>query len=172
MTALLAAHPETTFKGDALTAIGKSEIELDHMDAARQAFERIRLELPGSAYAKQALVDLALVAVKQNRNADALDLWEQVSSQYPNDEVTKDAFLIVEPLLVAGGQLDNLPDVVGLSEDDIAERTYAAAQDLALSGDCETAIPQLQQFLDRHPESIRVLAARFHWDSANSTPTT
>ena len=172
MTALLAAHPETTFKGDALTAIGKSEIELDHMDAARQAFERIRLELPGSAYAKQALVDLALVAVKQNRNADALDLWEQVSRQFPNDEVTKDAFLIVEPLLVAGGQLDNLPDVVGLSEDDIAERTYAAAQDLALSGDCETAIPQLQQFLDRHPESIRVLAARFHlgqceFDSGN-----
>ena len=102
------------------------------------------------------------MAVKQNRNADALDLWDQISSQYPDDEVTKDAFLIVEPLLVAGGQLDNLPDVVGLSEDDIAERTYTAAQDLALAGDCEAAVPQLTQFLERHPNSIRVLAARFH----------
>ena len=162
MTALLDAHTETTFKGDALMAIGKAEVELGHMDAARAAFERIRSDLPGSTYAKQALVDLTLVAVKQNRNADALDLWDQISSQYPDDEVTKDAFLIVEPLLVAGGQLDNLPDVVGLSEDDIAERTYTAAQDLALAGDCEAAVPQLTQFLERHPNSIRVLAARFH----------
>ena len=162
MTALLDAHPETTFKGDALTAIGKFEVELGHMEAARQAFERIRSELPGSAYAKQALVDLTLIAVKQNRNEDALTLWEQISTGYPDDEVTKDAFLIVEPLLVAGGQLDNLPAVVGLSNDDIAERTYAAAQDLALSGECDQAVPKLAQFLERHPGSIRVLPARFH----------
>lgn len=162
MTALLDAHPETTFKGDALTAIGKFEVELGHMDAAGAAFTRIRSELPGSAYAKQALVDLALIAVKQDRNEDALALWEQISSRYPDDDVTKDAFLIVEPLLVAGGQLDNLPAVVGLSNDDIAERTFAAAQDLALSGDCDQAVPKLEQFLERHPESIRVLPAQFH----------
>ena len=60
------------------------------------------------------------------------------------------------------GQLDNLPDVVGLSEDDIAERTYAAAQDLALSGDCAAAAPKLEQFIDKYPNSIRLLAARFH----------
>ena len=46
-----------TFKGDALMAIGKAEVELGHMDAARTAFERIRSDLPGSTYAKQALVD-------------------------------------------------------------------------------------------------------------------
>ena len=84
------------------------------MNEARSAFEQIRSELPGSPFAKRALVDLALVAIKQNREDDALALWQTISTQYPDDEVTKDAFLLVEPLLVERGQLDNLPDVVGL----------------------------------------------------------
>ena len=162
MDLLLQESPETTFKGDALTAIGKAEIERDRMTEARAAFERIREELPGSAYAKEALVDLALIAVKQNRDADALALWEQISTTYPEDEVTKDAFLLVEPLLVEQGRLNDLPDVVGLSEDDIAEKTFAAAQELALSGQCESAIPQLTRFIEEHNTSPRVLAARFH----------
>jgi len=162
MTGLLEAHPQTTFKGDALTAIGKAEIERDRMADARLAFEQIRTELPGSPFAKRALVDLALVAIKQNRSDDALALWKDISTRYPDDEVTKDAFLLVEPLLVERGQLDNLPDVVGLSENDIAERTYAAAQDLALSGNCAGATPKLEQFIEKYPNSIRVLAARFH----------
>ncbi len=162
MSELLDAHPETAFKGDALTAIGKAEIERNRMDEARTAFERIRSELPGSPFAKQALVDLALIAVKQGRDDDALALWDDIATRYPDDEVTKDAFLLVEPLLVDRGQLDNLPDVVGLSEDDIAERTYAAAQDLALSGDCAAAQPKLEQFIDKYPESIRLTASRFH----------
>ncbi len=162
MTGLLEAHPETTFKGDALTAIGKAEIERDRMSDAKSAFEQIRSELPGSPFAKHALVDLALIAIKQNRPEDALTLWDNISTRYPDDEVTKDAFLLVEPLLVERGQLDNLPDVVGLTEDDIAEKTYAAAQDLALSGDCASAAPKLEQFIEKYPNSIRLLAARFH----------
>ena len=162
MRTLLDGHPETTFKGDALTAIGKAEIERDQMEAARSAFERVRSELPSSPFAKRALVDLALIAVKQGRQDDALKLWNQISSQYPDDDVTKDAFLLVEPLLVERGQLDNLPDVLGLSADDIAERTYAAAQDLALSGDCAAATPKLEQFIEKYPSSIRLISARFH----------
>ena len=132
MTELLLDFPETTFKGDALTSIGKTQIERNEMEKAKAAFDQIRRELPGSGFAKRALVDLALVAIKQGEDEAALALWAQISSQYPEDEVTKDAFLLVEPLLVERGQLDNLPDVVGLSEDDIAERTYAAAQELGL----------------------------------------
>lgn len=162
MSGLLDAHPETTFKGDALTAIGKAEIERNNMAQARTAFERILEELPSSPFAKRALVDLALIAVKQGREDDALTLWNEITSRYPDDEVTQDAFLLVEPLLVERDLLDNLPDVVGLSDDDIAERTYAAAQDLALSGDCSAAIPKLQQFIGKYPESIRITAARFH----------
>jgi len=162
MSGLLDAFPETTFKGDALTAIGKAEIERDRMEDAKAAFERIRAELPGSAYAKNALVDLALIAIKQGRHDDALQLWKTISTTYPDDDVTKDAFLLVEPLLIEREQLDGLPDIVGLSEDDIAEKTYAAAQDLALSGRCEEAIPKLSGFIGKYPESVRVLSARFH----------
>lgn len=162
MQTLLDAYPETTFKGDALTAMGKAEIERNRMGEARAAFERIRTELPGSPFAKHALVDLALVAVKQGREDDALALWGEITERYPDDEVTKDAFLLVEPLLVDRGQLNDLPDVVGLSSDDIAEKTYAAAQDLALSGQCAAAIPKLSRFIDEHPSSIRLTAARFH----------
>lgn len=162
MTNLLQEFPETTFKGDALTAMGKAEIERDRMEAARSAFDRIREELPGSAYAKNALVDLALIAIKQYRADDALALWSTISTTYPDDDVTKDAFLLVEPLLVERGQLDGLPEIVGLSENDIAEKTYAAAQDLALSGQCAEAMPKLEGFLEKHPESVRVLSARFH----------
>ena len=40
LNGLLDAFPETTFKGDALTAIGKAEIERDRMAAAKAAFAR------------------------------------------------------------------------------------------------------------------------------------
>ena len=153
-------------------AIGKAEVERNRMAAARTAFERIRSDLPGSN-AKQALVDLALVAVKQNRDADALALWDQISSQYPDDEVTKDAFLIGGA--VARRAADNwttCPMWWACPRTTLQKRP-SLPLGLGPPDNANPAIPQLTQFIERHPNSKRVLVLRASTSvSANSSKMT
>ena len=163
MTNLLQdAFPETTFKGDALTAIGKAEIERDRMAAAKAGLRPHQGRTP-----RQRLCQERPRRPRPHRHQAGprgrrpLPLANHFH-HLPGRRCDEGRLPLGGALAGDRGQLDALPDIVGLSDDDIAEKTYAAAQDLALSGQCAAAMPKLQAFLDKHPESVRVRSARFH----------
>ena len=89
--------------------------------------------------------------VKQGEDDKVLSLWDNIRTNYGNDNVAADAYNIVEPLLIQRGLLDNLPPAVGLDGAEIEQRFFESASYLALEDRCAEAIPRLSEYVRQYP---------------------
>lgn len=162
LTALIEEEPDSRYTADAKYQLAKTYLGLDKRSQATQWYENLLREHPNSPYIKFALVDLCLLNVKSGNNAKVLELWERIKTDYPNDKILIDAFNVVENVLVEEGRLDELPSNLGLTSADIEGKVYAAAADLAITGDCTRAIPKLEDYLQKYSPAIYGVPANYY----------
>jgi TolA-binding protein len=158
---LIMKAPESSYIPEALYALGRAYIETNQLANARTSLEQLRLDFPNSPRNKYALVDLCLVSVKQGNTSDVLSFWDEVREQYGQDPIAGDAFNVVEPILIDQGLLDNLPSGVGLDGNEIEERFFNAARNLALERNCEKAIIRLGEYIQNYAEGTFLAEAHF-----------
>jgi len=159
---LLDEHPKSRFVVDALYESARSQIELNLLDEARKRINRLIEEHPRNTRTKEALVDLCLIGIKQNRPDDVLATWDKIKTKYGNDPIAADAFLIVEPLLIENGLLDDLPPAVGLTGRDIEDRHFQAAVNLAINEEYTKALPRLEEYIRKYENGQHLGEAKYY----------
>jgi len=159
---LLEDHPDSRLVVEALFQAGRTHIERDELDKAEASLLRLVDDFGATPRAKQALVELCLVGVKQGQEDKVLALWDRIRNDYGNDNVAADAYNIVEPLLIRRGLLDNLPAAVGLDGDEIEQRIFESASYLALENRCEEALPRLEEYIRQYPAGRYISEAQFY----------
>lgn len=145
---LIASGTQSTYLPEALYALGRAEIETGKIGSAKVHLIQLRSEYPEALKSKNALVDLCLIAMKQDQSAEVLALWDEIRTNYGNDPIASDAYNVVEPVLIDRGLLNDLPPGVGLNTDEIEARLFNAARDAALERDCEKAVLRLTEYID------------------------
>jgi VWFA-related protein len=85
-------------------ALGQAEFALQHLDAAVQAFDRVRHDLPDY---EPVYFDLADSYIQQHRQSDALTVLREAERRWPNDAETH---LAAGCVLVARAALDDAVD--------------------------------------------------------------
>lgn len=158
---LVQLAPRSSYIPEALYALGRAYIEINQLDEAKVALETLRRDFSNSPRTKYALVDLCLIAVKQDKIDEVLLLWNQVRDDYGQDPIAGDAFNVVEPILIDQGLLDNLPSGVGLDGDEIEERFFNAARNFALERNCEKAILRLNEYIVNYAQGRFLTEAHF-----------
>jgi TolA-binding protein len=159
---LLEEYPNSRFVVDALYESARTLIELDELDDANTRLNELLSSHPRNPRTKEALVDLCLIGIKQDRPDDVLATWDKIRTTYGNDPVAADAYNIVEPLLIERGLLDDLPPAVGLSGEDIESRLYEAAVSLALEENYSKALPRLEEYLRQYENGNHIDEAHFY----------
>ncbi len=159
---LLDEFPKSRFVVDALYESARTQIERDELNDARQRLDELLSAHPRNPRTKEALVDLCLIGIKQNRPEDVLETWDRIRTTYGNDPVAADAYNIVEPLLIDRGLLDNLPPAVGLSGEDIESRLFDAAVSLAIEEKYTQALPRLEEYLRQYENGHHIDEAQFY----------
>jgi TolA-binding protein len=159
---LLEEYPSSRFVVDALYESARTQIERDELDDAHIRLHKLLSSHPRNPRTKEALVDLCLIGIKQNKPEDVLSTWDEIRTTYGNDPVASDAYNIVEPLLIERGLLDNLPPAVGLTGDEIENRLYQAAVSLALDENYTKALPRLEEYLRQYENGHHVDEAHFY----------
>lgn len=159
---LIETQLDSRYTVEAKYELGKTYLQQDQPDNARKWFENVLQEHPNSPYIKYSLLDLCLVYLKKGNNQKVIELWNRIKTEYPNDKVTVDAFNLVEAVLLDEGMMDELPENLGLSDTDIEERVYAAAADFAITGECEKAIPKLEEYLRKYQPGLYATPANFY----------
>ena len=150
LNALVASGIQSTYLPEALYALGRAEIETNDIESAKAHLLELRSTYPESLKSKNALVDLCLIAMKQNQPTEVLVLWDEIRARYGSDAIASDAYNVVEPVLIDLGLLNDLPAGVGLNTDEIEARLFNAARDAALERDCEKAIRRLTEYIENY----------------------
>ena len=159
---LLQEFPKSRFVVDALYESARTQIERDELEDARRRLDVLLSAHPRNPRTKEALVDLCLIGIKQNRPDDVLETWDRIRTTYGNDPIAADAYNIVEPLLIDRGLLDNLPAAVGLSGEDIESRLFDAAVSLALEEKYTQALPRLEEYLRQYENGNHLDEAQYY----------
>ena len=159
---LLNDHPESRLVVEALFQAGRSHIEQGQLAEAESKLLRLVDDFSATPRAKQALVELCLVGVKQEQEDKVLSLWDRIRTEYGNDNVAADAYNIVEPLLIKRGLLNNLPSAVGLDGAEIEQRIFESASYPALENRCDEALPRLQEYIRQYPAGLHISEAQFY----------
>ena len=159
---ILEEFPKSRFVVDALYESARTQIELDNLEDAEARINVLLESHPRNSRTKEALVDLCLIGIKQDRPEEVLKIWDQIRTSYGNDPVASDAYNIVEPLLIERGLLDNLPPAVGLTGQEIEERLFKAAVNLAIDGNYSQALPRLEEYLRQYENGSHVGEAHFY----------
>ena len=159
---LLDEYPKSRFVVDALYESARTQIELNYLDDAKRRINILLESHPRNPRTKEALVDLCLIGIKQSQDEEVLKIWDQIRSSYGNDPIASDAYNIVEPLLIDRGLLDNLPPAVGLTGQEIEEKLFKAAVNLAIEGNYSQALPRLEEYLRQYENGNHIGEANFY----------
>ncbi len=173
LTRLIENEVDSRYTVDSKYELAKTHLQRDNLGDARRWYEIILKEHPNSAYVKYSLLDMCLIFVKTGENNRVVEYWNRIKAEYPNDQVTIDAFNLVESVLLDQGLMDELPPNLGLSDRDIEARVFSSAADPAITGDCEKAIPRLEEYLRKYQPGLFAVQANYYlgscyFDSGNT----
>lgn len=162
LTRLIEEETDTRYTVDAKYELAKTHLQRDNLGDARRWYEIILKEHPNSAYVKYSLLDMCLIFVKTGENNRVVEYWNRIKTEYPNDKVTIDAFNLVESVLLDQGLMDELPPNLGLTDSDIESRVFSSAADPAITGDCEKAVPRLEDYLRKYQPGLYAIQANYY----------
>lgn len=153
---------------DAKFQLAKTYLEIDQRSQAKPLYESIVNEHVSSPYVSKSLLDLCLIHTKDSNREAAMDAFDQILTEYPNDKVLKDALAIVRNILLEERGADYL---TGLSEEhnildidkaELDEEVFLAAADHYFNQNCSKAIDVLGAYLNQFRPAIHATEANYY----------
>lgn len=164
---LISKFPNSSYLDDAFFELGKTYAQLDMVGEAMTVYQRIINEFPNSAYSSRTLVQLGLVSYSAHNTSQALEYYKKVVSLYPGTPESAIALKSIKDIYV---ELNNVDEYLAFVEEtgkviSIAEQDslmYSSAEAVYLSGDCATAIKNLDAYIARFTTGAFLLNAHYY----------
>ncbi len=163
LKSLLTDYPGTKFTVEAKYEIGSSYLTLGNLKEARNYYNDILSNHASSQYTKYALRDMCLIYVKEDNESKVKETWLKLKSNYPNDPVLKDAYVICKSMLIHDPEFQqDAITIGGASKTEVEEEVYAKASRYAQDGNCTLAVPKLNEYLSSFVPAYYALDAHYY----------
>ena len=167
MKELLEKYPGSAYMDDALFELGKSYVLKDNPSAAKVNYLKIVEQNPNSNYISKSLIQLGLIERNADNNVEALKYYKRVVQDYPGTPESSNALKSIRDIYVdmnnVNGYLayvEEMGEGVSVSEQD--SLIYIAAENAYLQGNCDRAIPNLRDYIQRFSKGAFLLNAHYY----------
>ena len=164
---LIQNHPASSYTDDALYELGRTWVLINNPKEALANYNRIINEHPNSNYVSRTLVQLGLIHRNAGDNTKALDYYKKVVENYPGTSESANALRTIREIYVDINMVDEYlvyvekaGQHITISEQD--SLMYNAAENVYLSGDCERALPGLDNYISRFSSGGFLLNAHYY----------
>lgn len=164
-------YPKSVYYDDALYEAAQASMITGENELALTYYHQIIRDYPSGSYMKKAELGEALVYYNQKQDEKALAAYKNIVQKYPNSVEAREALVQVKNISVTQGKVDdylayakNVPnaDVSQAAEDSL---TYESAELRYTQGNCESAVKDFDNYLQRFPDAIfRVNASYYKSD--------
>jgi TolA-binding protein len=165
---LLGKFPKSNYADDARYEIGNAYMQKENYNKALTYFEQLQNEHPKSSYIKKAMSKTALAYVNLDKNNDAIAMYKDIIAKYPSSEEAKESVTALRNLYVESGDVASFESYVknqsglNFSNAVIDSASYEAAELRFMKGECDLAINDFKNYIQKFPNGFFLLNAHYY----------
>ncbi len=162
------AYPKSKLRDDAMYELGNSYVKANEKDKAMQIYNRLSSEYRMSSFVPKALLRQGLVYYNASENEQALSKFKKVARDYPGTPEAVQSVATARLIYIDIGRVDDYArwvktlDYVEVTDADLDNTTYEAAEKQYLDNNTDKAIKQFNGYLNEFPNGIHALQAHFY----------
>jgi TolA-binding protein len=161
-------YPNSKLRDDAMYELGNSYVKANETDKAMQIYNRLSSEYRMSSFVSKALLRQGLVYYNGNENERALTKFKKVASDYPGTPEAVQAVSTARLIYIDLGRVSEYAswvrtlDYVEVTNADLDNATYEAAEKQYLDNNTDKAISQFNGYLNDFENGLHALNAHFY----------
>ncbi|WP_425593457.1 tetratricopeptide repeat protein [Aquimarina aggregata] len=164
----LKQYPRSTYRDDAMFALGDVYISENKTERGIQAYDRLIRDIPRSSYVPKALLKQGLVFYNGDQGNKALCKFKKVVAEYPDTDEALQAVNTARLIYVDLGRTDEYAtwvkglSFVDVSDADLDNTSYEAAEKQFLENNDSAAISGFEKYLNEFPNGLHALKSHFY----------
>ncbi|MEW4922960.1 tetratricopeptide repeat protein [Algibacter sp. 2305UL17-15] len=161
-------YPKSKLRDDAMYELGNSYVKANRVNEAMAMYDRLSSEYRMSSFVPKALLRQGLINYNANKNEAALGQFKKVAGNYPGTPEAVQAVSTARLIYIDLGRVDDYAawvkqlDYVEVTDADLDNATYEAAEKQYLEGNTDAAIKQFNGYLNNFPNGLHSLQSHFY----------
>jgi tetratricopeptide (TPR) repeat protein len=162
------SFPRSSYRDDALYELGNTYVAMNNTSEGINAYDRLIRDVPGSSYVPKALLKQGLIYYNNDQGNKALEKLKRVVSEYPNSPEAVQGVQTARLIYIDLERTDEYAtwvkdiDFVEVTDADLDNTTYEAAENQYLQNNSEQAIRGFEKYLSSFPNGIHATKSNFY----------
>lgn len=159
---------QSIYNDDALYILGNSYLKQQLIEDALTTFNQLINTNKRSPLVSKSILKKGLIYYNTNQNEKALSAYKQVVKQFPKSKEAFQAIKNAKQIYVDQGNVDayanwiKTVDFVSVSNTELDDATYEAAEKQYLANNTKKAIANLKKYLEKFKNGLHSLQANFY----------
>ena len=161
-------YPNSKLRDDAMYELGNSYVKANQNDKAIKIYNKLNSEYRMSSFVPKALLREGLIYYNGGQNEQALSKFKSVAKEYPNTPEAQQAVSTARLIYIDLGRVNEYAswvrtlDYVEVTDADLDNATYEAAEKQYLDNNTDKAIKQFNGYLSQFPNGLHALQSHFY----------
>lgn len=161
-------YPKSKLRDDAMYELGNSYVSNNKTDLGLQEYDRLISSYRMSSYVPKALLKQGLIYYNAGTNERALTKFKTVVRDFPNSQEALQAVSTAKLIYVDEGRVNEYAawvqdlDFVEVSDDELDNATFEAAERQYLQNKTEQAIRGFEGYVTQYPNGAHALKSHFY----------
>ena len=175
LSKFVTTYPKSQYKDDALFELANTYVAQKKDDLAIKTYDQLLTEFKNGSYSSKAILRQGLVYYNAQNDAQALLKLKKIAAEYPKSPEAIEAVATARLIYLDNGKVDQYAtwvktlDFVSVSDADLDNDTYEAAEKQYQQGNTKQAIANLSGYVSKFPNGIHALKANFYLAQAYFT---
>jgi TolA-binding protein len=168
LTKFITVYSKSQYRDDALFELGNTYVTEKKNDAAIKTYDQLISEFKNGSYASKAMLRQGLIYYNAENDTQALGKFKKIAFEFPKSPEALEAVATARLIYVDNGKVDEYAawvrtlDFVNVSDADLDNDTYEAAEKQYLQNNTKQSIATLSSYVKQFPNGIHALKANFY----------
>ncbi len=168
LSKFVTTYPKSQYRDDALFELANTYVAQKKDDLAIKTYDQLLNEFKNGSYSSKAILRQGLVYYNAQNDAQALLKLKKIAAEYPKSPEAIEAVATARLIYMDNGKVDEYAtwvktlDFVSVSDAELDNDTYEAAEKQYQQGNTKQAIANLSGYVSKFPNGIHALKANFY----------
>ena len=168
LNTFISGYPKSGLRDDAMYELANSYVKIGETDKGMKMYDRLNKEYRRSAFISKSLLRQGLIYYNNSDNERALTKFKTVAKDFAGSQEAIQAVSTARLIYIDLGRVDEYArwvrglDYVEITDAELDNTTYLAAEKQYLDGNTDAAIKQFNSYLNSFSKGIHATKSHFY----------